>query len=67
MSGLRGRVAEEPVHSPDRRTAPTGKGVVPPVRVFLSALEVSALEVSSRNQIFHDSNFPLIAISFLDQ
>ena len=72
MSGLQGRVAEEPVHSPDRRTAPTGKGVVPPVRVFLSALEVSALEVSalevsSRNQIFHDSNFPLIAISFLDQ
>ena len=44
MSGLRGRVAEEPVHSPDRRTAPTGKDVVPPVRVFLSALEVWQLE-----------------------
>ena len=36
MLGLRGWVAEEPVHSPNRMTALVGKGVVPPVRVFLS-------------------------------
>ena len=44
MSGLRGWGVEEPIHSPDHRTAPVGKGVVPPIQVFLSPLEVWQLE-----------------------
>ena len=63
MSGLQGWVAEKPVNFPDRRTAPVGKCIVPPIRVFLSSLEVWQLErfrLVPKSVSFHCLTFPFV-------
>ena len=63
MSGLQGWVAEKPVNLPDRRTAPVGKCIAPPIRVFLSSLEVWHLErfrLVPKSVSFHCLTFPFV-------